>query len=575
MFDERSDRDPTNSASTSSRFAATSAVPGAAGVLPRAALLHHITSLSDDALDTESTRLAALLSAAQAELAAVLAEIERRDLHGSWDCRSVERYATMRCQLSRSRADSLGVLGRALHDLPTLGAAVVAGELAVDKAVMIARVASPASEVALVELAMHASVEQTRRICSEWRRIGAEMTDHGDGQTRSDLESGPEADADAAAARALDGAALGRVIVIHDDEGVELRARFDHVAGAFVLAALDRAAAEVRTQRRDAAPIDDPSIIDRSSARPASVDEVPRERLSAEQWRAQGLLHLIERAPTTAPRTITRSGFVGEVVVHVPIDALLDPTDVDDLVPIRAHDQHDRAAGPSGPASPSRPPDPRPPDPRLDITRVSAPRSDGASLQPRGIRLRRDAARHLVCDGGIHTVLTDTNGDPLHLGRRVASITPAQRRAVHARHQHCTWPGCTGMVVQLHHRHHRVVGGHDDIENLVPLCTHHHGVVHRRSITIGRSVDGALHFVRASGTTITVDHPFGREPIPHAPIHPGRSIASLRDRQRALGIDLDAPLREPQWRNDRFDLGDCIAAVLSRRDAALRRTQPT
>ena len=128
------------------------------------------------------------------------------------------------------------------------------------------------------------------------------------------------------------------------------------------------------------------------------------------------------------------------------------------------------------------------------------------------------------------------------------------------------------MTVQLHHRHHRVAGGHDDIENLVPLCTWHHGVVHRRSIVVGRRADGTLEFIRGDGSRVGDEQCSGVSiTAPH-----GTSAGErLRERQRRHGIDVDSPLRASQWMNDPFHLGDVIAAVADRRDAALRRTVPT
>lgn len=502
----------------------------------RRALLDRVAALSDEDLAATSVHIAATLSAAQAELAAVLREIERRDLHGAWDCPSIERFAGWKCQVGAARAAALGTLGRAIEQLPALGEAVVRGELAIDKAVSIARVASADSVDALVDLARHATVEQTRRFCAKWRRV--------DGSTGGDQPAGEDD-----TARAADDTALGRVVIIHDDDGVELRARFDHVHGALVLTALDAVTAQVRAERTRAVPADASS--ERTAAapgpRPASVDEIPLERLDRAQWRAQGLLRLCETASSTTPASIHRSGFSSEVVVHVPLDLLLDPGDV-------------------------APDDARPRPGTATVAALAVV----PMLEPRGARLRHDAARFLVCDAGLHAVVEDGNGDPLHLGRRRTTITAAQRRAVHARDPHCTWPGCTATTVQLHHRHHRVAGGHDDVENLVPLCTWHHGVVHRRSIVVGRAADGALRFVRSDGTTIGSLAPFARTGAVEPPrIDPGSTVEDLRSRQRSLGIDVDAPLRAPQWMNDPFDLGDVIAAILERRDAALRRTVPT
>lgn len=103
---------------------------------PVASLLARVAALSDDDLVTESRRIAATISAARAELAALLAEVETRQLHGSWDCSTVERFAGWHCQVTPSGAAALTTLGRALHTLPVLAAALVDGTLADRKSVV-------------------------------------------------------------------------------------------------------------------------------------------------------------------------------------------------------------------------------------------------------------------------------------------------------------------------------------------------------------------------------------------------------------------------------------------------------
>jgi hypothetical protein len=296
------------------------------------------------------------------------------------------------------------------------------------------------------------------------------------------------------------------------------------------LFALDAITAQVRAERMTAAV---PVGVAPVGGTPADLDEAPAERLTREQWRAEGLLRVCEIASSHAPGELQASGFATQVVVHVPVDTLLHPTPLAGVEP--------------GPA---------------DV------------LEPVGVVLRREAARWLACDAGLQTVLEDNNGDPLHLGRRTTTITPHLRRAVHARYRSCMWPGCTATVVQLHHRHHRSVGGHDDVENLVPLCRFHHGVVHRRGIAVSRDAHGELRFLRPDGSEVsaTADaQPPGEPPGPPA----GAASHVLNDRQTALGIETTDRRRLPQWMNDPFHLGDIIEALLSRRDAARRRTHPT
>ena len=499
-------------------------------------LTEGVRSLTDDALVDQSRRIAAAISAAEAELAAVLAEVERRGLHGSWDCPSVERFATWHCQLAPSRAAAIASVGRALTELPVVAAAVVSGQLPLAKSAPIIAIAAPDTESALVELATHATVSQTRRICASWRRA-------------EQVESGA-ADADPTAPPGADPTLQQRVIVIRDHDGIELRARFDHINGELVLASLDAAAALVRSERADAAAVP-PTVdhpVDGSVAgfRPASVDDIGRVRLTREQWRAQGLLRICESSPTARPTGLQRSGFTAQVVVHVPVATLLDPSMLEQRRKLT-----------------SRNPDPHPARP--DHLRTAD------ILEPSGARVVRDAARWLACDADLLTVLDTDAGDPLHLGRRSTTITPQQRRAVHARFRTCAWPGCASTFVQVHHRHHRALGGHDDIENLVAECHYHHALIHRHHITVSVDPDGTVHHRRPDGTEIGHAPPADQSP----PIEAGDGLTTLERRQSDLGIDLDDPDRLPRWTGDPFHLADCVDAIFARREAALRRTQPS
>ena len=557
-------------------------------------LTNHVRSLTDDGLVDQSRRIASAIAAAEAELAAVLAEVERRGLHGSWDCPSVERFASWHCQLAPSRAAAITSVGRALSELPVVAAAVVSGQLPLAKSAPIIAIAAPDTEAALVELATHATVSQTRRICASWRRaerVEAEAAAARSGDDAQNHNSNyPYSD---------DPSLRPRVIVIRDHDGVELRARFDHINGELVLASLDAAAALVRSERAEAASVAAPVAGGATAQfRPASVDDIGRVRLTHDQWRAEGLLRICESSAAARPTGIQRSGFTAQVVVHVPVSTLVDPTmlrhpdspisggqslvsepaterqpptgpTTDLQFPTEpstdARAQGDRSEGMPTPTSPSTDTQ----SPSGPITRMQASSDD--ILEPSGAHILRTAARWLACDADLLTVLDTDAGDPLHLGRRTSTITPQQRRAVHARFRTCAWPGCASTFVQVHHRHHRAFGGHDDIENLVAECHYHHALIHRRNITVTIDPDGTIHHRRPDGSEV------GHGPPPDAspPVQAGDGLTTLEHRQSAAGVDPSDPMRMPQWRGDPFQLAECIDAIFARREAALRRTRPT
>jgi hypothetical protein len=482
------------------------------------ALLAGVSAM-DDATLVEAARLVAgEISAAEAHLAALVAEIERRGVHGQWECRRVERFTGWQLQQSPARTAALLDVGRAMTELAVLAEAVADGSLGFDKAASIARVAAPDTEKALVTMAMHATVGQTRRICGQWRKVELRDAAAGsDAAAEHERRSHPE------------------VIVIRDEDGVEVRVRFDHVRGELVLAALETETKAVRRERAQAAPIVAGEVND-PAGRAACDDDRSVEKFTLAQWRALGFLRMVERSAGEQPEGLTASGFATTVVTHVGIDTLYGPDLPDPLDPGRS---------------------PRP------------TRDEMAELEPSGVRVRREVARFLACDAGLLTVLEDRDGNPLHLGRRTSSIPPALRKAVMSRHRTCTWPGCCATAVQLHHIHHRSAGGHDDVEAIVPECFDHHLAIHLHGIWITVDPDGTVHHWRPDGTELLAN------PMPASPTDAVRAPGELAQRRLHHGGHADATRRPPLWQGDPLSLGDCIAALESRRDAALRRTTPT
>lgn len=120
-------------------------------------------------------------------------------------------------------------------------------------------------------------------------------------------------------------------------------------------------------------------------------------------------------------------------------------------------------------------------------------------------------------DGGVHAVVV-RHGVVLHapgqldLGRTTRLASPARRRALRALYRGCAVPGCGVRYdrCKLHHvtwwRH----GGRTDIENLLPLCAHHHTKVHDAgwNLTLDPNRDLTIRF--PDGTVQTTGPPTRR-----------------------------------------------------------------
>jgi hypothetical protein len=98
-----------------------------------------------------------------------------------------------------------------------------------------------------------------------------------------------------------------------------------------------------------------------------------------------------------------------------------------------------------------------------------------------GGRVDPEVIRRLACDAGIVRVVVDGEGQPLDVGRRVRTASPAIRRALELRDEGCAWAGCDAPAswCDAHHITHWADGGVTALSNLILLCRRHHGAVHR------------------------------------------------------------------------------------------------
>jgi hypothetical protein len=97
--------------------------------------------------------------------------------------------------------------------------------------------------------------------------------------------------------------------------------------------------------------------------------------------------------------------------------------------------------------------------------------ADGVDLP---VSLR--AVRHMICTGGIQTVVLDDHGRILALGSPERCFTPHQRRAITLRDGGCLIPGCSVPAAwcEIHHVVSDADGGPTHPDNGVLLCWYHH-----------------------------------------------------------------------------------------------------
>ncbi len=111
-----------------------------------------------------------------------------------------------------------------------------------------------------------------------------------------------------------------------------------------------------------------------------------------------------------------------------------------------------------------------------------------------------ETVKRIACDATIAVAVDDDVGHTMYEGRARRFPSDAQRREVMRRDRHCRFPGCTNKTfTNVHHIVAWKPGGRTDLPNLVLLCKHHHGVVHRNGWTTSGDANEELTIVTPTG----------------------------------------------------------------------------
>ena len=96
-----------------------------------------------------------------------------------------------------------------------------------------------------------------------------------------------------------------------------------------------------------------------------------------------------------------------------------------------------------------------------------------------GTPIPRKTVQRLACDSVMHRVLK-AESRVIDVGRAKRSAQPAQWRALKARHRTCAGPGCDRPLswTSAHHVEFWSEGGETNLCKLLPLCYHHHRLLH-------------------------------------------------------------------------------------------------
>src|SRR5256714_8044144 len=114
-----------------------------------------------------------------------------------------------------------------------------------------------------------------------------------------------------------------------------------------------------------------------------------------------------------------------------------------------------------------------------------------ASQLESGMPISSKTVQRLACDGTLHRVLK-AGSVVVDVGRATRTVSPSQWRALKARHRTCGAPECDRPInmTSPHHIEFWARGGRGDLPNLLPLCYHHHRLVHEGGWQVIRAAEG-------------------------------------------------------------------------------------
>lgn len=135
-------------------------------------------------LAAEITGAAVRLAAATAAWLLLIAEFVRRQGWAGPGISSCAHWLGWQCGLAPSTAREHVRVARALTGLPHITAAFAAGRISYAKVRALTRVADPACEADLLELALHTTASQVERVVRAWRRSEAPDTETLSGQQK-------------------------------------------------------------------------------------------------------------------------------------------------------------------------------------------------------------------------------------------------------------------------------------------------------------------------------------------------------------------------------------------------------
>ena len=442
---------------------------------------------SDEALREALATLSAHIHAATYRLIALIGEMEKRAAWFESGVLTCAHWLSWQCGINLGAAREKVRVAKALEHLPHIRERFATGALSYSKVRALTRIATPENELTLLEYAKYGSASQVERIVRAYRGvIQREERDIAsrDGTANARYE-----------AREVD-------VSYEEDGSMLIRVRLPPENGSRVMAALNDIVAVMHKESRAA----EERVQTAADVLP-SEEMVPSDNLAVRPGPAMVEATIGEQ---TSSNTLTDVPAERATAVPAGVYGLKDPSypvvpyaarQADALLRmVESHFAHEERSSSGG--------DRHQIVVHVDAAVLKHPANAGACTVDGQAWISGTTARRLACDAGIVRLVQNSRGEPLDLGRKTRSISPALNRALAARNESCQFPGCTHRYhLDAHHVQHWAEGGPTTLDNLVRLCHYHHVLVHEggfdvRAVPAKEGERQQFMFVRPNGVAL-------------------------------------------------------------------------
>jgi len=408
-----------------------------------------VAAMPTERLEARICELAGHLTAATCQFLLLIADFDAREGWAAWEMPSCAAWLSWKCQIASGTAREQVRVARALEAFPVITAEFAAGRFSYAKVRALTRIATPETERDLVEMATPMTANQMERFAQAHRRVSAAGSGH------------------AEPARKL---TWNRF-----DDTYAFRALIPAESAAVVLQALRAARDDLEHPHDEHDGVSAETRADRLGREDAangisfSAEDPPQSRMETTRDLADALVQIcadyLNGRAATADNPDTY-----QVVIHAGAQAITGA------------------------------------EPGADVSAETLPTSHPAhpmrSHIQDGLAISLTTLALISCDATISTMIHDTAGAIIDVGRRTRKPPAALRRAVRERDGcRCQFPGCHSRRTDTHHIVHWANGGETRLGNLISLCKRHHALVHDKGYFIATTPTG-FAFHSPQGTAI-------------------------------------------------------------------------